>query len=40
MTGALDLASGVLLHCFGTRKTNELFRDPLADIEGSYLADC
>jgi hypothetical protein len=36
--GALDLASGVLRHGLGTRKTNALFRDLLAVIEDRDLA--
>ena len=39
LAGALELASGVLLHCFGPRKTNALFRDLLEVIEHSYRAD-
>jgi transposase len=39
LAGALELASGELLHCFGPRKTNVLFRDLLEVIEHSYQAD-
>ena len=30
LAGALDLATGTLLHCLGPRKTNALFRDLLS----------
>jgi transposase len=36
LAGALDLATGVLLHCYGPRKTNALFRDLLQVIEDHY----
>jgi putative transposase len=39
LAGALDLATGTLLHCLGTRKTNALFRDLLALLEASYPAE-
>jgi transposase len=39
LAGALDLTSGALLHCSGTRKTTALFRDLLEVIEDRYLAD-
>jgi putative transposase len=39
LAGALDLATGTLLHCLGARKTNALFRDLLALIESSYPAE-
>jgi putative transposase len=37
--GALDLATGTLLHCLGARKTNALFRDLLALIDSSDPAE-
>jgi transposase len=39
LAGALDLATGTLLHCLGARKTNALFRDLLALIESRYPAE-
>jgi putative transposase len=36
LAGALDLATGSLLHCVGPRKTNALFRDLLGHLEASY----
>jgi transposase len=36
LAGALDLATGTLLHCLGARKTNQLFRDLLEILEASY----
>ena len=39
LAGALDLATGTLCHCLGTRKTNALFRDLLALFETSYPAE-
>jgi transposase len=36
LAGALDLATGTLLHCLGARKTNQLFRDLLETLEASY----
>ena len=39
LAGALDLATGTLLHCLGARKTNALFRDLLALLEASYPAE-
>jgi putative transposase len=36
LAGALDLATGTLHHCLGTRKTHALFRDLLALLETSY----
>jgi putative transposase len=36
LAGALDLATGTLLHGLGARKTNQLFRDLLATLEASY----
>jgi putative transposase len=39
LAGALDLATGTLLHCLGARKTNALFRDLLALLETSYPAE-
>jgi transposase len=36
LAGALDLATGTLLHCLGTRKTNALFRDLLHGIDVHY----
>jgi transposase len=35
LAGALDLATGQILHCTGQRKTNELFRHLLDQLEGS-----
>jgi putative transposase len=39
LAGALDLATGTLLHCLGARKTNQLFRDLLETLEVSYPAE-
>jgi hypothetical protein len=39
LAGALDLATGTLLHCLGARKTNQLFRDLLETLEASYPAE-
>jgi putative transposase len=39
LAGALDLATGTLLHCLGTRKTNALFRHLLGLLEASYPAE-
>jgi transposase len=39
LAGALDLATGRLLHCLGARNTNALFRDLLALLETSYPAE-
>jgi winged helix-turn-helix protein/DDE superfamily endonuclease len=36
LAGALDVATGVLLHCCGPRNTNALFRDLLQVIEEHY----
>src|SRR5918997_2054443 len=36
LAGALDLATGTLLHCLGARKTNQLFRDLLGTLEANY----
>jgi putative transposase len=36
LAGALDLATGTLLHCLGARKTNQLFRDLLETLEANY----
>jgi transposase len=36
LAGALDVATGILLHCCGPRKTNALFRDLLQVIEEHY----
>jgi putative transposase len=36
MAGALKLATGELLHCFGPRKTNALFRDLLTVLDHAY----
>jgi putative transposase len=33
LAGALDLATGMLLHCVGPRKTNALFRDRLGRLD-------
>jgi hypothetical protein len=37
--GALDLATGMLLHCVGPRKTNALFRDLLGRLDACYPAE-
>jgi putative transposase len=39
LAGALDLATGTLLHCLGARKTNQLFRDLLETLEARYPAE-
>jgi transposase len=39
LAGALDLATGTLLHCLGPRKTNALFRDLLTGLEAHYPAE-
>ena len=39
LAGALDLATGTLLHCLGVRKTNALFRDLLGLLDASYPAE-
>jgi hypothetical protein len=39
LAGALDLATGTLLHGLGARKTTALFRDLWALLETSYPAD-
>jgi transposase len=39
LAGALNLATGTLLHCLGARKTNQLFRDLLETLEASYPAE-
>jgi putative transposase len=39
LAGALELATGTLLHCLGARKTNQLFRDLLVTLEASYPAE-
>jgi hypothetical protein len=36
LAGALDLATGTLLHCCGPRKTNARFRDLLGVLEERY----
>ena len=36
LAGALNLATGKLLHCLGPRKTNALFRDLLTLLERTY----
>jgi putative transposase len=36
LAGALDLATGKILHCLGSRKTNALFRDLLTLLERTY----
>ena len=35
LAGALDLATGTVLHCLGARKTNALFRDLLNRLDVS-----
>jgi transposase len=37
--GALDLATGTLLHCLGARKTDQRFRDLLETLDASYPAE-
>jgi transposase len=39
LAGALDLATGTVLHCLGARKTNVLFRDLLNRLDASYPAE-
>jgi putative transposase len=39
LAGALDLSTGTLHHCLGSRKTNALFRDLLSVLEERYPAD-
>jgi transposase len=39
LAGALNLATGTLLHCLGARKTNQLVRDLLETLEASYPAE-
>jgi hypothetical protein len=39
LAGALDPATGTLLHCLGARKTNALFRDLLEILDHSYPAE-
>jgi putative transposase len=39
LAGALDLATGTLLHCLGPRKTNALFRDLLSVLDAHYPAE-
>ncbi len=39
LAGALDLATGTLLHCLGPRKTNLLFRDLLSVLDTHYPAE-
>jgi putative transposase len=39
LAGALDLATGTLHHCLGTRKTNALFRDLLEALDARYSAE-
>jgi putative transposase len=39
LAGALNLATGTLLHCLGACKTNALFRDLLGHLEASYPAE-
>jgi transposase len=39
LAGALDLATGVLLHCVAARKTNVLFRDLLTRLDACYPAE-
>jgi putative transposase len=36
LAGALELATGTLLHCLGARQTNQLFRDLLETLKASY----
>ena len=38
LAGALNLATGMLHHCVGPRKTNGLFRDLLQTVEATYPA--
>jgi transposase len=39
LAGALDLATGALLHCVAARKTNVLFRDLLTRLDACYPAE-
>jgi transposase len=39
LAGALDLATGMLHHCLGARKTNVLCRDLLTALEERYPAE-
>jgi DDE superfamily endonuclease/Winged helix-turn helix len=39
VAGALELATGTLLHCLGVRKTNTLFRDLLGLLDARYPAE-
>src|SRR5215831_16887322 len=39
LAGALDLATGVLLHCVTAHKTNVLFRDLLTRLDACYPAE-
>jgi hypothetical protein len=39
LAGALDPATGTLLHCLGARKTNALFRDLLDVLDARYPAE-
>jgi hypothetical protein len=39
LAGALELATGTLLHCVGVRTTNQLFRDLLETLDASYPAE-
>jgi putative transposase len=39
LAGALDLATGTLLHCGGPRKNNALFRDLLSLLDARYPAE-
>jgi putative transposase len=39
LAGALDLATGTLLHCVAARKTNALFRDLLSCLDACYPAE-
>jgi transposase len=40
LVGALNLATGELLHCLGTRKTNVLFRNLLTLLDQAYPEPC
>jgi hypothetical protein len=39
LAGALDLATGALLHCMAARKTNALFRDLLTRLDACSPAE-
>jgi putative transposase len=39
LAGALDWATGTLLHCLGARNTNAVFRDLLGLLDASYPAE-